>query len=860
MRKTLGTGISLILTAFVFLALAACPAPEDTFYEYLSDFAQLDRITIAGEIADMGFPGEKWTGGAAGTVYLNNNQTAATGNVVTVWKRDKAAVARLAVTNDGITQPVFSDSLIIQNDTGAALGTVGFGSFVWVEVTSPNKDLVYIYKVEIKPKEPKLASLSVNGKGAALGTPAASWNNPSLVSGSVTLYSSLYNTPNQMGRIILDAAAEFEGMTLAFDVRADNFDPDFSNKVEYIIVKPAWIWVECVSEDGSKLVYRIAVEISNNDTEILNPRIVFSSTVSADTAWTNITLSHGGSFAETAFATHRPAAALGFTGNADIAVTISGEVAQGAVVHYGVSAAIDVEPASWGTNPTLTGLNSGSFIGIRVTAQNGDIRHHKIRVALGQSTVAVTAINFAGKATTEANYVEYGTDNSGNPVFTNMPFRHINLSSSELEALAGADPFTVPFTAPLNANSNLATVEFGRGANWTTAPASWVAAGEAGNLFTNISQIENGAYTAVRLTSEDKTVTATHHIYAYTQRPVLTGLTVSGVNVTNLGTPNHVSWNAITDGAVTISFANAGAGLRVMPVSIPGVTYRLAVTTADGPEPAASGTFGWRAAFAGTPVQPAAVTIADGQYLWIEANAGTLRNMYRIKVTVIPSTENYAITSFSIGGVADGEGNVTGATPVTLAAPSISPANAERASVTLPANQVRAFRFNATADAGAAVAWQKAEFGGVPDTGGTWNTAMTGSPLTTFFRSETLYLRITVGTYIRYYAIDIDCPIVMDSLQIGGVSVSLEQAGIPAAQWDSPFLVGGLIERAGPINSATVTATGNGTISWGVTNSIRVAPAFGTGTITMNDGDFLYIRVLQAGMSAIYRIKLVVGP
>ncbi|MDR2477158.1 MAG: hypothetical protein LBD18_05165 [Treponema sp.] len=372
-----------------------------------------------------------------------------------------------------------------------------YGVLAWNNVVDANYNNVTNFGVinfAGRPQETdaSLASLTIGGKTAALGTPNANYSNAT--AGSVTLgasqaNSSLTVTPVTTGRKTSLKYAKVTGSG------APNFDTGASLSLNAGDV----VYIQATAENGSVLVYKIEVGLLSDDTSLGSVSIADQTATIGNSA---------ASFtaAEVKVVTVDNENALAnVTVTANPTDTLAG-------VRYGTSTA-NTNPVNWSTTGTFTSLTNGAYIGVEVTAQDGTVNYFKFRIAYGNSDATPTAITVGGVSVTLGTPGTY----SGNGPFAGGTAGSVTLTA---EQAGNGSNVTVAATLPSGA-----TVRYNWGADffgsqytagtWNTTGAGLFAGGSAFGGFVTVDPGVNNALIFIEVTSENGIVV---NVYAVSCR------------------------------------------------------------------------------------------------------------------------------------------------------------------------------------------------------------------------------------------------------------------------------------------------------------------------------------------------------
>jgi hypothetical protein len=386
-----------------------------------------------------------------------------------------------------------------------------------------------------------------------------------------------------------------------------------------------------VKADGFKdLFYAFTVE-SKRDIAALDSAAINNGTATLPTA--------GTTWANAAAQIHA------FGATPPVTVSIAAVVAEEsrATVRYGISTTT-AAPSTWSASGSFTTFNSGDYVGVEVTSENGlVIRYYKWRLSFGSAdaTLAVSpSLYIAGVPI--ASLGNPGTAYTAASGTTPNGTIYLNSTQGGIGKSVVVSVTDSNVTEVAMSTNNIGTSD-------TTAPTGWT-------IFTkNGTTTWTGAITTTAMTTTNRRfyirVTAQD---AVTQNFYRFQVTYSA---------NYTVLNALTIGGVTVAAASRGtpAGSWNASDLVPGNYFIDTV-----PDPLAV-TFTWQTggtnatSYAVTPVFPPAAepiwttgtsplsltTVSAGNYIWIRGinntnTSNSYRNIYVIKVGPPPFTATVA--------------------------------------------------------------------------------------------------------------------------------------------------------------------------------------------------------------------------
>jgi hypothetical protein len=458
------------------LALPGCQQPANGT---LGSIPRLASVKVAGVEATLGNPSTDWRSATAGDILLTTAQASAA--EVVALPEDPASSVYVAAAKSGGVPPKF-----------VASGSFDFDgvNFLLVEVFSPNHDLIFYYRVNVRIIDPLAAGFTVGGRTAVPGTPGASWDDPDIVEGAVVIGGSVAGT-----NLTVVPTPEVASTAFRYAKVAGSATPVFSSSPTLAaIANGDVIYIEASSgEDrSSTVVYKIRVSAKSDNTNLAS-----ISVNGADIG------ALGAKGANPSAAT-APAAYFHMATEAGLAnpTVVAVPADAGASVEYAWSPgsynqSYIVAPELWGDSITTT-LSKKSFIYVRVTAPDGSVGYYKFRVTYGSSilSTATSALN--------GNPVALGTPSSA---YATAYANRSTLALAADEGLAGS-----AMAAVLDDPSTHAVVDFGTGsmgAYGASAPTVWKSGTEAFS-----AGIASGALITIRITSEDATLVQYYVILA----------------------------------------------------------------------------------------------------------------------------------------------------------------------------------------------------------------------------------------------------------------------------------------------------------------------------------------------------------
>ena len=253
-------GVALIALLFV-VSCPQPPEPEPVVTVVKSDKALLTGITFASipNVGEIPAPLD-WSSGSfsadspTGSVVVNN-LSLLTGAHVTATVSAGATVKYAKATSASTKPTNFLDLGQI---------TVAQNNYLYFKVTAEDEKVINYYRfcityVPILSSEAGLNSLTIGGKSATLGTPAATWNGANIVAGAVGFTS--------VGSFTVTPLAKDSLAAIKYAKAAGTATPTFSTTNVVVFTASeltgSFIYVEVTAQDGTtKLVYKIAVTIT----------------------------------------------------------------------------------------------------------------------------------------------------------------------------------------------------------------------------------------------------------------------------------------------------------------------------------------------------------------------------------------------------------------------------------------------------------------------------------------------------------------------------------------------------------------------------------------------------------------------
>jgi hypothetical protein len=220
--------------------------------------ADLTRITVAGTIAMMGNPSVTWAGVTAGSV---NMPGADKDNVIiAVTKANNLQQVSFAQVSKANTaeEPLIWNLVGITNSTTVVLATDG--DLFCFKVVSEDKENTLFYKIELRiGHDATLGSLTI---GTVLandpGTPAATWDDDSLVTGE---FLGTEPVPSIGGLGVVIAPTDPAAVVKYAYMTDETTEPDFVEPVYPLLIQFAdegFLYIQITSEVGdATLIYKI---------------------------------------------------------------------------------------------------------------------------------------------------------------------------------------------------------------------------------------------------------------------------------------------------------------------------------------------------------------------------------------------------------------------------------------------------------------------------------------------------------------------------------------------------------------------------------------------------------------------------
>jgi hypothetical protein len=362
-----------------------------------------------------------------------------------------------------------------------------YGVLAWNNVVDACYNNVTNFGVVIfagRPPETdaSLTAITIGGKSASLGTPAANYSGAT--AGDVILGSS------QTGNFAVTSDTAGKKTTLKYAKVTGSGSPVFDTAASFALAAGDIVYIQSTAENGTVLVYKVTVSVLPDDTSLASINIAGQTPTVGTSGNSFITAT----VASGQIVTVADAAALS---SVTVAATPNDSAAS---IRYGTSAA-NTNPANWGNSGTFTNLANGAYIGVEVTAQDGTVRYYKFRIAYGNSNATLTGITVGGVSATLGTPGDlsgmYGAYTGTPGVVTLTPAQAGDGSS-----------VTVAVTAPAGA-----TVRYDWGANFygsNYAGGAWKATGDGlfagGSLFGGGATVQPGVNNAlifVEVTSEN---------------------------------------------------------------------------------------------------------------------------------------------------------------------------------------------------------------------------------------------------------------------------------------------------------------------------------------------------------------------
>jgi hypothetical protein len=376
-------GIALCAAMFV-LAIAGCPQPDDPAGPSLSGAAALTAVSVAGvSLAavpqpvspqawdDAGFSFAGLAAGKLGQLVLNTDADLVNADVTPTASSGATVKYAAAVTDKPAA-----------GDFGPGPLTLSSGGDLVIQVTAKNGVTInyYVVKINLKDSVTTLASLTIDGTAATLGSPAASADaitNP----GAFGISQALSGVTAAVVKANNGQSVQFAKVAAgssAAPVFGDTAVFDFGDDDE--------LYVKVVAENGSDTGY-YKIVIQQNDV---------------------ITTINAIGFGGTAAALGTPAASAG-------AISSAGSVTLSSAASTGVAITIEknnpaqtvqfAKTASGGGVPSVFGETAtfdfadGDALYIEVTAANNTNKaYYKIVVRFPSANTAISAITVGGAA------------------------------------------------------------------------------------------------------------------------------------------------------------------------------------------------------------------------------------------------------------------------------------------------------------------------------------------------------------------------------------------------------------------------------------------------------------------------------
>lgn len=629
--KMVKTGIALA-AAMIVVALAGCPQPEG-----LSSDANLSRVTVAGIEASLGTPSEDWAAAAenAGKVYLAFN--AMSGAAVAASKGESGQTVYYSHEKPGV-MPFFEPAAQFDFESK---------DFLYVEVFSANHDRFLIYAIEVLKKTPAITDITLDGRSAAggvqlngipiqqfgkgVGTPGSAWNDSAIQEGEVWFGTSQSESP-----LPLTVNVESEGIAWKYAVTdSAAADPSgaFAEPADAVTITPVdgkYLYIQSSMDAGGQTetaYYKIKLAAKSDDLAIsgvtINDQTVTVGTMGTHSfpgseAWGNY--SNGAELAPN----NGGLAIIGAGNAAVVTVGITGKPA-GSTIKYGYTETERNYLVDF-TNETgiLTSVPNGSFIALEVRSALGTTGWYKFRVYEQDIDATVSSVTLGSEDITGS--------------LQNNTTTVVILAS--LDSVGGIT--AAPSKPTATVKYGLGTVNPTTGAIQPPADSAWQ---DSGALFSGA--VTPGTVAYIQVSAQTPGFVNTYSFALYTEAGVtLDSFTVGGVGPapgtapTALGTPAGTPADVTAPGAITLTAAAAAGapdytGQAAVSTAVtvgPGLSYRIAQTTGAAPANNA-----WKAPVSypgwGT-FPPAFGAISNGEVLWVEVSAGTVKKYYKIAVTV----------------------------------------------------------------------------------------------------------------------------------------------------------------------------------------------------------------------------------
>ena len=441
---------------------------------------------------------------------------ALTGAKVTATPTDAAATVRYATTRSNSEMPVFGNA-----DTFDFALT---NTWLYVELIAQNGVAGY-YKYLLRGSNVN----TLTGTTISIGTQTANYGSPNITAVSATAVAVTLTAPLTNAKVVATPTNSGASVSYGISPNDTHIPTDWSKDTFDFPLLSTWLYVRVTAVSGDVIYYRFKVGGSTVNT-------LSGTTISIGTQTANYGTPNADALAATAVAVTIPNTLT----NTKVEATPTDS---GANVSYGIVPDSTHMPADWSKDTFDFPLGS-TWLYVRVTAVSGDVTYYRFRVAAGSSDNSLTTVSVG------THSLNPGTPNTNS---------------------ANAVAVEVLLTAPLSAaaisatGSGGAVIKYGTSSS-NTAPSVYYNIQEARTwdfgygstwLFFEVTA-ENGIATyykfVLRVGSSDKG---------------LDSLSVKGVTVTNLGTPEATqNVTAGNRGAVSIS-GPLGADTEISATATP---------------------------------------------------------------------------------------------------------------------------------------------------------------------------------------------------------------------------------------------------------------------------------------------------
>jgi hypothetical protein len=606
--------------------------------------SQLSGVPIPRFGDGVGVPGASWNDEniVEGEVWYGTSQEG-TQLPLTVIKELSTTTWKAAVAPDG-TAPTF--------DTVTTITPIN-GQYLYLETASPDGGLSY-YKIKLTAKndDRSLTSVTIGGRTmgiGALGTHsfpgAEAYGNYSNGAELAQNGTGIFDWTNLAD---LNSVAIVVEATNSLDIKYGHTETerdyliDFTADANLSLKIGEWIALEVTSELGEKGWYKFRAkdaDIVNGGTLGGNAVTPGKMTVTPGTFGTTITGTAYQLLLEEAL-----------TGSVTLNVT-SIDGITGLTVEAGIMTADwggPGLPSSWNNGTFSNGIAFDSTVMLRVTANQlagtqyyavsvlkdgpPEINSLQVGAVFNFNTFGydpVVSITNIGTPSADKEAVVAGsvilTDSQAGAAMPILGTAGSGVSLTFAKT-TGAAPDDAEFAETIAPNFTTTFVHE-PSYNFADGDVIWVKA--VRGSYTNYYKV---AVSVVVLTSNDAQVTALQ-VGGY---PGFGG----GVEVENLGTPANAIGGEITEGAVTLTQAQATSETMAMDGSLgPNIcvtvgqyaAFRVAKTAGDAPQES-----DWKTQTQSSfgPTNPQLI-FENNDILWIEGSAGNFKQFYKIKVTVV---------------------------------------------------------------------------------------------------------------------------------------------------------------------------------------------------------------------------------